>query len=86
VLLALAGLLRPEAWLLAAVYGVLTRRPALALLAPVLWLGFDLLLTGAPLFSLAGTRTSPCGSSASGGSGRRWMCCPRAWRRSCGRR
>ncbi|MEH3053141.1 MAG: hypothetical protein PGN13_03910 [Patulibacter minatonensis] len=67
-MLALAGLLRPEAWLLSAAYVVwLTRtpdgwrRPALGLLAlafaaPVLWVLSDLLLTGNALFSFDGTR------------------------------
>src|SRR3954470_5808108 len=58
-LLALAGLLRPEAWLLSLAY-VAYRRDArllpLALSAPVLWALYDLLLTGDPLQSLSGTR------------------------------
>lgn len=65
VLLALAGLLRPEAWVLA---GLLLlwrlrtegRRPALRLVplvavAPVVWMLIDLLVTGDPLFSLHST-------------------------------
>jgi hypothetical protein len=63
-LLALAGLLRPEAWLFAGAYVVylwLGRpvRPAeltLALAAPLLWLGHDLLVAGDALHSLTGTR------------------------------
>ncbi len=71
-LLALAGLLRPEAWLFSAAYLawlVLPRRhpprPALrdllplaglAAAAPVIWALTDLLLTGDPLHSLTGTR------------------------------
>jgi hypothetical protein len=68
-LLALAGLLRPEAWLFSAAYVVwllapsprLTARDALPLLAlaasaPLLWALHDLLLTGSPLHSLTGTR------------------------------
>lgn len=63
-LLAVAGLLRPEAWLFAALYGVwLWRggrlRPAhiaLILSAPVLWALADLAVTGDPLHSLTGTR------------------------------
>lgn len=65
-LLALAGLLRPEAWLLSAAYlayvAPRVERPALlrlALLAaagPALWLGADLVVTGDPLYSLTGTR------------------------------
>lgn len=72
VCLLLAGLLRPEAWLLSAAYAAwLSRggavpgvrmpdlRPlwvATALAAPVLWALTDLLLTGDPLFSFTGTR------------------------------
>jgi hypothetical protein len=59
ILLALAGLLRPEAWLLSLAY-VAYRRDAkllpLALAAPVLWALYDLILTGDPLHSLTGTR------------------------------
>jgi hypothetical protein len=59
ILLALAGLLRPEAWLLSLAY-VAYRRDArllpLALAAPVLWGLYDLALTGDPLHSLTGTR------------------------------
>jgi hypothetical protein len=69
VLLALAGLLRPEAWLFAAAYvawlarGGVRGRPlaglvVLAAAAPVLWALHDLLLTGDPLWSLTGTRES----------------------------
>jgi hypothetical protein len=58
-LLALAGLLRPEAWLLSLAY-VAYRRDLkllpLALAAPVLWAGYDLAITGDPLHSLTGTR------------------------------
>jgi hypothetical protein len=53
--LVVAGLLRPEAWLMAAAYVVYLRRPkllALAAAAPVLWALHDLVLTGDPLFSL----------------------------------
>jgi hypothetical protein len=66
VLLALAGLLRPEAWLLAGVYWLwlapVTPRPALlryALLvaaAPLIWIACDLIVTGEPLYSLTSTR------------------------------
>ncbi len=65
-LLFLAGLLRPEAWLLAGVYWLwlvpVTPRPVLfryALLvaaAPLLWLASDLIVTGEPFYSLTSTR------------------------------
>jgi len=58
-LLALAGLLRPEAWLLSLAYVAYRRDPKLlplALSAPVLWALYDLILTGDPLHSLTGTR------------------------------
>jgi hypothetical protein len=64
--LAVAGLLRPEAWLLAAAYvawlwpaataGQRASALGLALLAPALWLLFDLWLAGDALHSLHGTR------------------------------
>ena len=61
--LALAGLLRPEAWLLSAAYLVWLhpRRwtkagVGFAVAGPVLWMASDLLVTGNPLFSLVGTR------------------------------
>jgi hypothetical protein len=64
--LAAAGLLRPEAWLLSLAYLVWLmwedRNPrahvkeiALALSAPVLWMGFDLVTSGNPLHSLTHT-------------------------------
>jgi hypothetical protein len=66
VLLALAGLLRPEAWLLGGVYWLwlareLPRGEALKLLplvvaAPVLWMLADTIVTGEPLYSLTSTR------------------------------
>jgi hypothetical protein len=66
LLLAAAGLLRPEAWLLSAAYLAYlfpdaaprerVRLSALAAAAPVLWALTDLLLTGDPLHSLHGTR------------------------------
>jgi hypothetical protein len=66
VLLALAGLLRPEAWLLAGAYWLylapaLDRRgrigaALLAAAAPVLWAVSDLVVTGDLLHSLSGTR------------------------------
>jgi hypothetical protein len=68
VLLAAAGLLRPEGWVLAAAYWVwmawkATWREralyaALAAIGPVLWCGVDLAVTGNPLFSLLYTSGS----------------------------
>jgi len=70
VLLGLAGLLRPEAWLFAAAYWVylwrggqrpradLVKLAALAAAAPLLWALSDLLITGNPLHSLTGTRAT----------------------------
>lgn len=65
VVLAVAGLLRPEAWVLAGLYWLYLwpvsaprRRVALAALvaaAPVLWALSDLIITGDPLHSLHGT-------------------------------
>jgi hypothetical protein len=59
-LLALAGLLRPEAWVLAGAYWlwVGARRLdllALAAAAPLAWCAVDLVLTGDPLFSVTST-------------------------------
>jgi len=59
VLLGLAGLIRPEAWLFSAVYVLWLRDLRLALLAaaaPLLWALSDLVVTGDPLHSLTGTR------------------------------
>jgi hypothetical protein len=66
MLMALAGLLRPEAWLFAFAYviwlwrgGALTRTHiALLVGAPVLWALSDLAATGDPLHSLTGTRST----------------------------
>lgn len=65
VLLAVAGLLRPEAWILAGLYWLwcLPGRPpgqrvalgALAIAAPLCWALVDLAVTGDPLFSLHST-------------------------------
>ncbi len=68
-LLAIAGLWRPEAWVLSGVYWLslvvgrdaLRGRRRMALLAwavaaPVLWLTFDLVVTGDPLYSLTYTQ------------------------------
>lgn len=66
VLLGLAGLLRPEAWLFSGAYALYllpgasprerARIVALAALAPVLWLASDWVITGDPLYSLHGTQ------------------------------
>src|SRR5207249_8584679 len=64
VLLALAGLLRPEAWLFSAALlwwrwrtgGWSRELAALAAAGPVLWLASDLVATGDALHSLRGTR------------------------------
>ena len=66
VLIALAGLLRPEAWLFALVYGwwlwrggALSRTHVTLIVgAPVLWALSDLAVTGDPLHSLTGTRST----------------------------
>src|SRR4051794_32550118 len=62
LLLAAAGLLRPEAWLLAALYWCWLawratwperiRYAALAAIGPVAWVALDAVVTGDPLFSL----------------------------------
>jgi hypothetical protein len=68
VLLALAGLLRPEAWVLAGLYflwmslhatwGERLRYAALAAIGPGLWAATDFAVTGDPLFSLHYTSSS----------------------------
>ena len=67
IVLAIAGLMRPDAWLLSLLYvGYLwrdiepnqrTKLIALALSAPVLWIAQDWIITGQPLHSLHGTKT-----------------------------
>jgi hypothetical protein len=64
-LLALAGLLRPEAWVLAGLYWLYlwppaapaerVRTAALVVAAPLIWAASDWLITGDPLHSLHGT-------------------------------
>jgi hypothetical protein len=65
-LLALAGLIRPEAWVLSGAY-VLWLLPEkrlrgiwpyvlMAVSAPVIWLAWDWIVTGKPLYSLTSTR------------------------------
>ena len=66
VLLGLAGLLRPEAWVLAGVYWLwlipatpwrtLAWLALLVAIPPLLWLLADLIVTGDPLYSLTSTR------------------------------
>src|SRR5207247_6199503 len=63
-----AGLLRPEGWMLAVLYGAYLwpgrdrrGRTAIAIAvaaAPLVWLFFDLAATGDPLWSFHGTRTT----------------------------
>ena len=77
-LLGLAGLQRPEAWLIAAAYWLYLapalevrqrlRLAALAAAAPVLWATVDLIVTGDPIFSFSGTR-SAAQEAADGGGG-----------------
>jgi hypothetical protein len=68
VTLAIAGLMRPDAWLLSLLYlaylwrdtSDATRRAqltALALTAPILWIAQDWIITGQPFHSLEGTKT-----------------------------
>ena len=68
VLLTLAGLLRPEAWVLAGLYGIRiawgrplrewVRVGAIMSIAPVIWALSDLAVTGDPLYSLNYTTES----------------------------
>jgi hypothetical protein len=68
VTLALAGLLRPEGWVLAGLYllwvgwraswGRRLRYAALAAIGPLVWCGVDLAVTGNPLYSLLYTSGS----------------------------
>jgi hypothetical protein len=66
LLLALAGLIRPEAWVLSGAY-LIWLLPAkglrgiwpyvlLVALAPLVWFGWDWIVTGKPLYSLTSTR------------------------------
>jgi hypothetical protein len=65
LVLALAGMLRPDAWLLIAAYWLWCAWPAdnrtrlryvgLSLIAPVVWVGLDFVVTGNPLYSLHST-------------------------------
>jgi hypothetical protein len=66
VLLALAGLLRPEAWVLSGIYFLWcwrgadwptrARYAAMTAAAPVLWAGLDTIVTGHPTYSLHSTK------------------------------
>jgi hypothetical protein len=68
ILLVLAGLLRPEAWLLAGIYGIWMawgkpprtwlRVVAIVAIAPVIWALTDVIATGDPMFSLNYTTES----------------------------
>ena len=68
VLLTLAGLMRPEAWLLAGLYAlrivwgrpfaVWVRTGLIAAIAPVVWAASDWIVTGDPLYSLNYTTES----------------------------
>jgi len=65
IVLAAAGLLRPDAWVLSGVYWLWCAWPTdnrtrvryllIAASAPVLWAGLDLIVTGNPLYSLTAT-------------------------------
>jgi Dolichyl-phosphate-mannose-protein mannosyltransferase len=65
LLLAAAGLLRPDAWVLTGVYWLWCSWPAenrtrlkylaLAAIAPLVWFGLDAIVTGNPLYSLTAT-------------------------------
>jgi hypothetical protein len=65
LMLAAAGLLRPDAWVLSGVYWLWCSWPApnrtrlrylaLAAIAPVIWAGLDAIVTGNPLYSLTAT-------------------------------
>ncbi|HEY2600093.1 MAG TPA: hypothetical protein VGI67_00960 [Thermoleophilaceae bacterium] len=67
IVLALAGLMRPDAWLLSLLYVAYlwkdleprkrAQLTALALAAPILWIAQDWIITGQPLHSLHGTKT-----------------------------
>lgn len=68
VMLALAGLLRPEAWVLSGLYWLYlfggaswadrVRWAAIAAIGPVGWAAVDLIVTGDPMFSLTYTSSS----------------------------
>ena len=82
VLLALAGLLRPEAWLLAGVYWLYLlparswperlRLAALVASAPLAWMAMDALLTGDALHSVEVTRVYTEKAAATASLGEAW--------------
>ncbi|HEV2059701.1 MAG TPA: hypothetical protein VGR11_10105, partial [Solirubrobacteraceae bacterium] len=82
VLLALAGLLRPEAWLLAGLYWLYLlpgrawperlRLGAFVALAPLAWMAMDTLLTGDPLHSFEVTRAYMAQTAAKTSAGDVW--------------
>jgi hypothetical protein len=77
--LAVAGLLRPEIWLFSMVYlaylvPALDRRKllvaaAVAVAAPVIWLGMDVVATGEPLYSFTHTQSQIVDVGGPGGPG-----------------
>jgi hypothetical protein len=81
-LLALAGLLRPEAWLLAGLYWLYLlpgrawverlRLGALAASAPLAWVAMDTVLTGDPLYSFEVTRAYTEQMAARSSPGEAW--------------
>ena len=82
VLLALAGLLRPEAWLLAGLYWLYLlpgrewperlRLAALVVAAPLTWMAMDAFLTGDPLHSVEVTRVYTEKAAATASPGEVW--------------
>lgn len=81
-LLALAGLLRPEAWLLAGLYWLYLlpgrawpqrlRLGAIVASAPLAWMAMDTLLTGDPLYSFEVTRAYTEQAAAQASPGEVW--------------
>jgi hypothetical protein len=79
LLLAVAGLQRPEAWLLSAGYWLYLARhlenrerlrlAAIAAAAPIVWGAVDLIVTGDPFFSFTGTRSAVEEATRGGGGG-----------------
>ena len=73
--LGVAGLIRPEAWMLAAAYVLWLRRPrllALAAVAPLLWIASDVAVTGDPFWSFNQARATGerlAGAERQGGGG-----------------